>query len=64
MNFIPYLFEFYILTIAYNISTVFIYDYFNIPIQGSDGLLKGSFDVNALPLRSYNLIYDEKKYHV
>lgn len=35
-----------------------IYDYFNIPIQGTDGLLTGSFTVSALPLRSYNLIYD------
>lgn len=36
-----------------------IYDYLNIPIQGTDGLLTGSFDVNALPLRSYNLIFDD-----
>lgn len=36
-----------------------IYDYFNIPIQGTDGLLTGSFTINALPLRAYNLIYDE-----
>lgn len=36
-----------------------IYDYFGIPIQGTDGLLTGSFTVNALPLRSYNLIYDD-----
>lgn len=35
-----------------------IYDYFNIPIQGTDGLLQGDFTINALPLRSYNLIYD------
>lgn len=36
-----------------------IYDYFDIPIEGTDGVLTGSFKVNALPLRSYNLIYDE-----
>lgn len=36
-----------------------IYDYFQIPIQGTDGLLTGSFTLNALPLRAYNLIYDE-----
>lgn len=36
-----------------------IYDYFNIPIQGTDGLLTGSFTINALPLRAYNLIYDD-----
>lgn len=36
-----------------------IYDYFNIPIQGTDGLLTGSFKINALPLRAYNLIYDD-----
>lgn len=36
-----------------------IYDYFGIPIQGTDGLLTGSFTINALPLRSYNLIYDD-----
>ena len=36
-----------------------IYDYFNIPIQGTDNLLTGSFSINALPLRAYNLIYDE-----
>ena len=36
-----------------------IYDYFGIPIQGTDGLLTGSFSINALPLRSYNLIYDD-----
>lgn len=36
-----------------------IYDYFGIPIQGTDGLLTGDFSINALPLRSYNLIYDD-----
>lgn len=36
-----------------------IYDYMNIPIQGTDGLLTGSFVANALPLRSYNLIVDD-----
>lgn len=36
-----------------------IYDYFGLPIQGSDNLLTGSFSVNALPFRAYNLIYDE-----
>ena len=36
-----------------------IYDYFSLPIQGTDGLLSGTFTVNALPLRSYNLIYDD-----
>ena len=36
-----------------------IYDYLGIPIQGTDGLLTGSFTLNALPLRSYNLIYDD-----
>ena len=36
-----------------------IYDYFGIPIQGTDGLLTGDFTINALPLRSYNLIYDD-----
>lgn len=36
-----------------------IYDYFGIPIQGTDGLLTGSFSINALPLRAYNLIYDD-----
>ena len=36
-----------------------IYDYFEIPIKGTDNLLTGDFTVNALPLRSYNLIYDE-----
>lgn len=36
-----------------------IYDYFNIPIQGTDGLLNKSFSINALPLRSYNLIFDD-----
>lgn len=35
-----------------------IYDYFGIPIQGTDNLLSGDFTINALPLRSYNLIYD------
>ena len=36
-----------------------IYDYFDIPIVGTDSALTGSFTVNALPLRSYNLIFDE-----
>ena len=36
-----------------------IYDYFNIPIQGTDKLLTGDFSINALPLRSYNLIVDD-----
>lgn len=36
-----------------------IYDYFDIPIQGTDGNLTGNISVNALPLRAYNLIYDE-----
>lgn len=36
-----------------------IYDYFGIPIQGTDKLLSGSFSINALPLRAYNLIYDD-----
>lgn len=36
-----------------------IYDYMNIPIQGTDGLLTGSFVANALPLRAYNLIFDD-----
>lgn len=36
-----------------------IYDYFGLPIQGTDNLLTGSFSVNALPLRAYNLIYDD-----
>lgn len=36
-----------------------IYDYFDIPIEGTDGYLTGDISVSALPLRSYNLIYDE-----
>lgn len=36
-----------------------IYDYFEIPIEGTDSLLTGDFTISALPLRSYNLIYDE-----
>ncbi len=36
-----------------------IYDYFSIPIQGTDGLLKGAFSINALPFRAYNLVYDD-----
>lgn len=36
-----------------------IYDYLGIPIQGTDKLLTKSFSVNALPLRSFNLIYDD-----
>jgi len=36
-----------------------IYDYFGIPIEGTDGLLTGDISINALPLRSYNLIFDD-----
>ena len=36
-----------------------IYDYFELPIEGTDNLLTGDFSINALPLRSYNLIYDD-----
>lgn len=36
-----------------------IYDYFGIPIQGTDNVLTGSFKINALPLRAFNLIYDD-----
>lgn len=36
-----------------------IYDYLALPIQGTDGILTGSFKVNALPLRAFNLIYDD-----
>lgn len=36
-----------------------IYDYMTIPIQGTDGLLSGSFTVNAIPFRSYNLVVDD-----
>ncbi|MCM1265893.1 MAG: hypothetical protein NC200_06805 [Candidatus Gastranaerophilales bacterium] len=36
-----------------------IYDYFELPIKGTDNLLTGAFSVNALPFRAYNLIYDE-----
>lgn len=36
-----------------------IYDYFYIPIQGTDNILTNSFTLSALPLRSYNLIYDD-----
>ena len=36
-----------------------IYDYLGLPIQGSDNLLTGNFSINALPLRAYNLIYDD-----
>lgn len=36
-----------------------IYDYLALPIQGTDKILTGSFKVNALPLRSFNLIYDD-----
>lgn len=35
------------------------WDYIDIPIQGTDGILTGSFQVSALPPRSYNLIFDE-----
>ncbi len=36
-----------------------IYDYLGIPIQGTDNVLTGSFKINALPLRAFNLIYDD-----
>lgn len=36
-----------------------IYDYFDIPIQGTDNNLTGDLSLNALPLRMYNLIFDE-----
>lgn len=36
-----------------------IYDYLGLPIQGTDKLLTKSFSVNALPLRAFNLIYDD-----
>ncbi|UPW41248.1 major capsid protein [Sigmofec virus UA08Rod_4769] len=36
-----------------------IYDYFQLPIQGTDKLLSGSFAVNSLPFRAYNLIFDD-----
>lgn len=36
-----------------------IYDYLGIPIQGTDKVLTGSFKINALPLRAFNLIYDD-----
>lgn len=36
-----------------------LYDYYGLPIQGTDNLLSGTFSVNAIPFRSYNLIYDE-----
>lgn len=36
-----------------------IYDYFGLPIQGTDKLLTGNLSVNALPFRAYNLIYDD-----
>ena len=36
-----------------------VYDYLALPIQGTDGILTGSFKVNALPLRAFNLIYDD-----
>lgn len=36
-----------------------IYDYLGLPIQGSDNLLTGNISINALPLRAYNLIYDD-----
>lgn len=36
-----------------------IYDYFGIPIQGTDKLLSGDISISALPLRAYNLIYDD-----
>lgn len=36
-----------------------IYDYFDVPIYGTDDILTDDFEINALPLRSYNLIYDD-----
>lgn len=36
-----------------------IYDYLGIPIQGTDKVLTGSFKINALPLRSFNLVVDD-----
>lgn len=43
-----------------NLPTVgSIYDYFGIPINGTDNVMTAGFSVNALPFRSYNLIYDE-----
>lgn len=36
-----------------------IYDYFELPVQSSTNRIKGSYTINALPLRCYNLIYDE-----
>lgn len=36
-----------------------IYDYLGIPIQGTDKMLTKSFSINALPLRAFNLIYDD-----
>lgn len=36
-----------------------IYDYLGIPIQGTDKMLTKSFSINAIPLRSFNLIYDD-----
>lgn len=40
-------------------TTGSIYDYLSIPIKGTDNLLTGAFSINALPLRAYNLIYDD-----
>lgn len=36
-----------------------VYDYFGIPCVGTDGLLSGKFEINALPLMSYYLIHDD-----
>lgn len=36
-----------------------VYDYFGVPVVGTDNLLSGSFDINALPLMSYYLIHDD-----
>lgn len=36
-----------------------VYDYFDIPIAGTDNMLKGSFSIQALPLLSYYAIHDD-----
>ena len=36
-----------------------IYDYLGLPIQGTDNVLTGSFKINAIPLRSFNLVIDD-----
>lgn len=36
-----------------------VYDYFGIPIAGTDNLLSGSFNISAMPLLAYYLIHDE-----